>query len=113
MEAVPQHRSNSEWRLYEHHHFQARLLKMAIRGQRLPQMAPIHDYKRQAIGEAPVLVGPRPIKLQSGVDQFGLEWHHLDACVRMGPPVTLGCNAASARVCEAVQPFPKHSLSGH
>src|ERR1017187_9309259 len=106
MEAVPQPRSNSEGRLHGHHRFQARLLKMTIRGQRLRQMAPLHNYERQAIGEAPVLVGPCPIKLHSGIDQLGLKWPHLDAWVRMDPPVTLGCNAASARVGEAVQPFP-------
>src|ERR1035437_4868086 len=76
-------------------------------------MAPLHNYERQATGEAPVLDVPCPIKLHSGVDQFGLKWHHLDARVRMDPPVTLGCNAASPRVGAAVQPFPKHGLSGH
>jgi len=40
----------------------------------------------------------RPLKSHSGVDQFGLEGYHLDAGVRMGSAVALGCNAASARV---------------
>jgi hypothetical protein len=35
---------------------------MAIRGQGLRQMAPLHNYKGQAVGEAPVFVGPRPMK---------------------------------------------------
>jgi hypothetical protein len=109
----PQPRSNTERRFREHHHSHARLFKMAIRSQRLRQMAPLHHYKRQAVGEAPVLVGPRPIKLHSGVDQDGLERYHHDAGVRVGSAVTLGCNAASARVGKAVQSLPKHRLSRH
>jgi len=52
----------------------------------------------------------RPLKSHSGVDQFGLEGYHLDAGVRMGSAVALGCNAASARVGEAVQPLLKNSV---
>ena len=76
---------------------------MAIRGQRLRQMAPLHNYKRQAIGEAPVLVGPRPVKLHGGIDQLGLEWHNFDARVRVGSAVALCSNAASARVGEPLR----------
>ena len=103
-------RSDSKRRLLEHHRFHARVLEMPVRRQRRGQLAPLHNYKGPAIGEAPTLVGPVSVKVHSGVDQFGLERHNLDVCVRMNSSVALGCNGAGARVGESVQPLPKNGL---
>ena len=62
---------------------------MPIGGQRLRQLAPLRDDKGQAIDRAPTLIVPRPVKLHGGVDQFGLEWHNIDACVRMSSAVLI------------------------
>src|SRR3954447_4711745 len=63
----------SERRFPEHYRFQFCLLEVVVCGERLGHAPTPHHGERQAIGQAPILVDPRPVELQRAADQFGLE----------------------------------------
>ena len=80
---------------HEHVRSEAGLLEVAVRGERLGQSVSVHDHEREAICQAPVLVGAAPVQSGRGITEFGLKRHDLDSPVGVNPAIAF---AAIARV---------------
>ena len=94
----------------EHVRSEAGLLEVAVRGERLGQSVSVHDHEREAICQAPVLVGAAPVQSDRGITEFGLKRHDLDSPVGVNPAIAFRRDRPRARVRESVEPLPEYGL---
>ena len=82
----------SRARLIEHVRSEADLLEMAVRGERVSDSVPLHNHEREAICQAPVLVGAAPVQLHRGGAEAGLKRDHVDSPIGVNSPIVLYTN---------------------
>jgi hypothetical protein len=97
----------------EHQSLQTSLFEMMVAGECFGEMALLHDYYGQAIGETPILVTASPIQIDSSNVEFCIERNNLDTFVSANSTIALGGSGARNRIGERVEPLPKHGFGGH
>lgn len=80
--------------IFEEQRAKTRLHEMLMSRQRFLNAVLLHDRERDAVGQSPVLIGPRRMKLQCTLEQVGREWYYVD--VPAGSVLRLGPSGSSA-----------------
>jgi len=84
-----------------------------IRSQRVANIPPPHDEERQAIGQAPILVGAIGEQTDGARTQFSAVGNHFDLRIMSDPLVPMRGNTARSGVRHRVQPLPTNRFGGN
>ena len=88
------------------------LLEVVIRRQRLLNVPPPHHDKRQAIGQAPFLVGAIGEQTECARAQLVAAGNHLNSRIEADSFVSVRSHPARSGARHRVQPLPTNGLGG-